>query len=124
MTWPRGIGQPYARRGTVHAPRRGAFAETSVHADGLTAALVEPHVAPAAIRHLTNAAAHADQPEAAALVQSDARGILREDARLHGPYAGPLGRALLQSLQVKQQLGVQALSIANQSPQYLLSLFK
>ncbi|HEX4293213.1 MAG TPA: flagellin [Rhizomicrobium sp.] len=32
--------------------------------------------------------------------------------------------ALLQSLQVKQQLGVQALSIANQSPQYLLSLFK
>jgi len=32
--------------------------------------------------------------------------------------------AHLQSLQVKQQLGVQALSIANQSPQYLLSLFK
>jgi flagellin len=32
--------------------------------------------------------------------------------------------AMLQSLQVKQQLGVQALSIANQSPQYLLSLFK
>ena len=32
--------------------------------------------------------------------------------------------ALLQSLQVKQQLGVQALSIANQSPQYRLSLFK
>jgi len=32
--------------------------------------------------------------------------------------------ALLQSLQVKQQLGVQALSIANQAPQYLLSLFK
>jgi flagellin len=32
--------------------------------------------------------------------------------------------ALLQSLQVKQQLGVQALSIANQSPQVVLSLFK
>jgi flagellin len=32
--------------------------------------------------------------------------------------------AMLQSLQVKQQLGVQALSIANQSPQTLLSLFK
>ncbi len=32
--------------------------------------------------------------------------------------------ALLQSLQVKQQLGVQALSIANQAPQYMLSLFK
>jgi flagellin len=32
--------------------------------------------------------------------------------------------AQLQALQVKQQLGVQALSIANQSPQYLLSLFK
>jgi len=32
--------------------------------------------------------------------------------------------ALLQSLQVKQQLGVQALSIANQAPQYILSLFK
>jgi flagellin len=32
--------------------------------------------------------------------------------------------ALLQSLQVKQQLGVQALSIANQSPQTILSLFK
>src|ERR1700733_4471359 len=31
--------------------------------------------------------------------------------------------ALLQSLQVKQQLGVQALSIANQSPQTILSLF-
>jgi flagellin len=32
--------------------------------------------------------------------------------------------ALLQSLQVKQQLGVQALSIANQAPQTILSLFK
>jgi flagellin len=32
--------------------------------------------------------------------------------------------AILQSLQVKQQLGTQALSIANQSPQTLLSLFK
>jgi len=32
--------------------------------------------------------------------------------------------AKLQSLQVKQQLGVQALSIANQSPQMILQLFK
>lgn len=32
--------------------------------------------------------------------------------------------AQLQSLQVKQQLGVQALSIANQSPQVILSLFQ
>src|SRR4051812_8461226 len=32
--------------------------------------------------------------------------------------------ALLQSLQVKQQLGIQALSIANQAPQTILSLFK
>jgi flagellin len=32
--------------------------------------------------------------------------------------------ASLQSLQVKQQLGVQALSIANQSPQVILSLFQ
>ncbi len=32
--------------------------------------------------------------------------------------------AALQSLQVKQQLGVQALSIANQRPQILLSLFR
>ena len=32
--------------------------------------------------------------------------------------------ALLQSLQIKQQLGTQALSIANQAPQALLSLFK
>jgi len=32
--------------------------------------------------------------------------------------------ARLQSLQVKQQLGVQALAIANQSPQTILSLFK
>jgi len=32
--------------------------------------------------------------------------------------------AKLQSLQVKQQLGVQALSIANQSPQIALSLFR
>jgi len=32
--------------------------------------------------------------------------------------------AKLQSLQVKQQLGVQALSIANQQPQTILSLFK
>jgi flagellin len=32
--------------------------------------------------------------------------------------------ARLQSLQVKQQLGVQALSIANQSPQTILSLFR
>ena len=31
--------------------------------------------------------------------------------------------AMLQSLQIKQQLGVQALSIANQSPQTILSLF-
>jgi flagellin len=32
--------------------------------------------------------------------------------------------ALLQSLQVKQQLGVQALSIANQAPQTILGLFR
>ena len=32
--------------------------------------------------------------------------------------------AVLQSLQIKQQLGTQALTIANQSPQTLLSLFK
>ena len=32
--------------------------------------------------------------------------------------------AMLQSLQVKQQLGVQALSIANQQPQTILSLFR
>jgi flagellin len=32
--------------------------------------------------------------------------------------------ATLQALQTKQQLGIQALSIANQSPQVLLSLFK
>jgi len=32
--------------------------------------------------------------------------------------------AMLQSLQVKQQLGVQALSIANQAPQITLSLFR
>ena len=31
--------------------------------------------------------------------------------------------AQLQSLQVKQQLGVQALSIANQAPETILSLF-
>ncbi|MBI3453683.1 MAG: flagellin, partial [Rhodospirillales bacterium] len=32
--------------------------------------------------------------------------------------------AALQSLQVKQQLGVQALGIANQAPQVLLGLFR
>jgi flagellin len=32
--------------------------------------------------------------------------------------------AKLQSLQTKQQLGIQALSIANQAPQLVLSLFK
>ena len=32
--------------------------------------------------------------------------------------------ARLQALQVQQQLGAQALSIANQSPQVILSLFK
>ena len=32
--------------------------------------------------------------------------------------------ANLQALQVKQQLGVQALSIANQAPQTILSLFR
>ena len=32
--------------------------------------------------------------------------------------------AQLQSLQVKQQLGIQALSIANQAPQAILSLFQ
>ena len=32
--------------------------------------------------------------------------------------------AMLQSLQVKQQLGVQALSIANQAPSTILSLFR
>jgi flagellin len=30
----------------------------------------------------------------------------------------------LQSLQVQQQLGIQSLSIANQSPQSILSLFR
>ncbi|MFM7305447.1 MAG: flagellin, partial [Alphaproteobacteria bacterium] len=32
--------------------------------------------------------------------------------------------AKLQALQVRQQLGVQALSLANQGPQVLLSLFR
>jgi flagellin len=32
--------------------------------------------------------------------------------------------AKLQSLQTKQQLGIQALSIANQAPQAILSLFR
>jgi len=32
--------------------------------------------------------------------------------------------AMLQSLQIQQQLGTQALSLANQAPQTLLSLFK
>ena len=32
--------------------------------------------------------------------------------------------ARLQALQIRQQLGTQALGIANQSPQILLSLFK
>ena len=32
--------------------------------------------------------------------------------------------ARLQALQVQQQLGIQALSIANQGPQNLLSLFR
>jgi flagellin len=32
--------------------------------------------------------------------------------------------ARIQSLQIKQQLGAQALSIANQSPQVILSLFQ
>ena len=32
--------------------------------------------------------------------------------------------AVLQSLQIKQQLGTQSLSVANQAPQGLLSLFK
>ncbi|MFN8947021.1 MAG: flagellin, partial [Alphaproteobacteria bacterium] len=32
--------------------------------------------------------------------------------------------ANLQALQTKQQLGVQALSIANQSPQILMALFR
>ena len=32
--------------------------------------------------------------------------------------------AMLQSLQIRQQLGTQALSLANQAPQTLLSLFK
>ncbi len=32
--------------------------------------------------------------------------------------------ALLQSLQIQQQLGTQALSLADQTPQTLLSLFK
>ena len=32
--------------------------------------------------------------------------------------------ASLQALQIKQQLGVQALSIANQNPQSILSLFR
>jgi flagellin len=32
--------------------------------------------------------------------------------------------AQLQSLQIRQQLGTQSLSIANQAPQSLLSLFK
>ena len=32
--------------------------------------------------------------------------------------------AQLQALQIRQQLGTQALSLANQAPQTLLSLFK
>ena len=36
----------------------------------------------------------------------------------------PAHLARLQALQVQQQLGVQALSIANQAPQSILSLFR
>ena len=36
----------------------------------------------------------------------------------------PRNRARLQALQIRQQLGTQALGIANQAPQSLLSLFR
>ena len=44
----------------------------------------------------------------------------------HGWYVGNAGAypAQLQALQIRQQLGTQALSLANQAPQTLLSLFK
>ena len=38
--------------------------------------------------------------------------------------ARPAHLARLQALQTQQQLGVQALSIANQAPQTILALFK
>jgi hypothetical protein len=56
------------------------------------------------------------------------------DFYAQGPGTGGIGNlvdadlasesARLQSLQVKQQLGTQALSIANQAPQTILSLFR
>ena len=44
--------------------------------------------------------------------------IITEDANLEE------ASARLQSLQVQQQLGTQALSIANQAPQSILALFR
>ena len=61
-------------------------------------------------------------------VEGEADGL---DAARGGPGVGNLvdadlakESAKLQALQVKQQLGVQALSIANQNPQSILSLFR
>ena len=47
-----------------------------------------------------------------------------ESARQFPKVVGKPESAKLQALQVKQQLGVQALSIANQAPQTITSLFR
>ncbi len=52
------------------------------------------------------------------LLPDKVRGVTRVDADLAKESAR------LQALQVKQQLGVQALSIANQAPQTITSLFR
>ena len=50
-----------------------------------------------------------------------------EDIQFGNPYVAPMLERLvgqLQALQVQQQLATQSLSIANQAPQALLSLFR
>lgn len=93
--------------------------------DGARAALV-------AIEHLTQTAVGA----AASFGTSSKRMEIQEDfvSKLQGAMKTGIGSmvdtnmeeasAKLQALQVQQQLGMQALSIANRAPQQLLSLFR
>ena len=54
----------------------------------------------------------------------DIRLLVEFSVTVDGEAVNGLNSARLQSLQVKQQLGVQAISIANQAPQTILSLFR
>ena len=101
-TWPAVLGehtQPPDRRQPAEASSRlpvgpavvaGSMSARRRHSETAATPLEEDRVAPHA-GELSDAFAAADDPEAGALVDGQAGGVLGEDAGLDGPQAGLFG---------------------------------